>query len=242
VGPAHRRALRGGRRPARGAAHPREETAGADRLNAKPIPVVVVHGLWLNGLEFFLLRDRLTAAGFDPATFRYQSTHATLADAADALAARLAAFDGTVHVVAHSLGGVVALEALTRRSDLPPGRVVLLGSPVQGSRAARAIGAWGVGPQILGALAMTELAVPQARQWNGQREIGVIAGSRSAGLGRLFASLPTPNDGTVAADETRLPGATSQIVLDVSHTGMLFSSAVAAATVQFLATGSFGQS
>jgi hypothetical protein len=33
----------------------------------------------------------------------------------------------------------------------------------------------------------------------------------------------------------------SHVVHDVSHTGMLFSSAVAASTVQFLAMGSFRQ-
>jgi pimeloyl-ACP methyl ester carboxylesterase len=202
---------------------------------------VVVHGLWLNGLEFFLLRERLKAARFEPSVFRYYSMHATLAEVADAFAGRLRSFEGPVHVVAHSLGGVVALETFMRNPELPPGRVVLLGSPVQGSRAARAIGAWPAGPHILGALAMAELARPQARQWNGSRELGVIAGSRSAGLGRLFASLPVPNDGTVAVDETHLPGATSQIVHDVSHTGMLFSSVVADSTVQFLASGSFGR-
>lgn len=167
--------------------------------------------------------------------------HATIADVADALAAQLAAFSGPVHVVAHSLGGVIALETFARHATLPPGRIVLLGSPLQGSRAAQAIGAWAAGPQILGSIAMAELARPQSRRWSGPRELGVIAGSRSAGLGRLFASLPVPNDGTVAVEETRLPGATAHIVHDVSHTGMLFSSAVAASTVQFLATGSFGQ-
>jgi hypothetical protein len=67
----------------------------------------------------------------------------------------------------------------------------------------------------------------------------MIAGSRSAGLGRVFADLPQPNDGTVCVDETDLPGATARVVLDVSHTGMLLSQAVAAATSRFLAHGSF---
>ncbi len=201
----------------------------------------MIHGLWLSGLEFFLLRERLGSSGFEPTVFRYSSMHASLEDAAAALAGRLRSFRGPVHVVAHSLGGVIALETCLRHPDLPPGRIVLLGSPVQGSRAAQAIGAWSFGPQLLGALATTELARPQSRRWTGPRELGVIAGSRSAGLGRLFASLPQPNDGTVAVDETSLPGATSQIVHDVSHTGMLFSSAVAASTVKFLTSGSFGQ-
>ena len=167
--------------------------------------------------------------------------HANLEDVTAALAGRLRSFGGPVHVLAHSLGGIVTLETFAAERELPPGRVVLLGSPVQGSRSAQAIAAWSMGPQILGALAVAELARPRARSWSGNREVGVIAGSRSAGLGRLFASLPQPNDGTVAVDETRLPGATAHVVLDVSHTGMLFSSRVASAAVQFLVSGSFGR-
>jgi len=202
-------------------------------------PVVLVHGLWLNGLEFFVLRDRLKRAGFAPEALHYPSTRVSLHEAADSLVAKLRTLGATAHVVAHSLGGVVALEAFARHADLPPGRVVLLGSPVQGSRAAKAVAGWAVGPQILGPLAMAELARPQARRWIGPREVGVIAGSRSAGLGRLFADLPVPNDGTVAVEETRLPGAVEQIAHDVSHTGMLFSSAVAGSAMKFLIAGTF---
>ena len=193
----------------------------------------------MNGLESFLLRDRLKGAGFSPSVFRYPSMHATLAQVTAALAARLRAAGDTVHVVAHSLGGLVALETLQGEGGLPPGRVVLLGSPVQGSRAASAIAHWSLGPQLLGSLAVAELARARDRQWRGPREIGLVAGSRSAGLGRVFAELPQPNDGTVCVDETELPGATARVVLDVSHTGMLLSQAVAAATNRFLARGSF---
>jgi pimeloyl-ACP methyl ester carboxylesterase len=195
----------------------------------------------MNGLESFLLRDRLKGAGFAPAVFRYPSMHASLAQVTAALAERLRAAGDTVHVVAHSLGGLVALETLAGEDDLPPGRVVLLGSPVQGSRAASAIARWSLGPQLLGPLAIAELARARDRRWRGTREIGLIAGSRSAGLGRVFADLPQPNDGTVCVDETDLPGATAHLVLDVSHTGMLLSGAVAAWTIGFLGTGRFDE-
>lgn len=164
---------------------------------------------------------------------------ASLEEVSDALARRLQAFDGMVHLVAHSLGGLVALETLAGERDLPPGRVVLLGSPVQGSRAARAVASWSFGPQILGALAVAQLTRAEGRSWSLPREIGTIAGSRSAGLGRLFAELPQPNDGTVAVDETLLPGAAAHLVLDVSHLGMMWSRAVAAAASRFLSQGSF---
>ncbi len=167
---------------------------------------------------------------------------ASLREVTASLAEHLRTFGGPVHVIAHSLGGLITLETLATEPDLPPGRIVFLGVPVQGSRAAKAIAAWSFGPQVLGALAAVELTRAREPRLTGPREIGVIAGSLSAGLGRLFASLPQPNDGTVSVDETLLPGATAHLVLDVSHTGMLFSAAVAASAIEFLDTGNFGKS
>jgi len=202
---------------------------------------VVVHGLWMNGLESFLLRSRLAEAGFLPLVFRYPSTQARIGEVADQLAARLRAFDSApVHLIGHSLGGLVIVETLERHDILPDGRVVLMGSPVQGSRTARAIASWSLGPQLLGRLAAAELTRGQRRAWRWPRELGVIAGSRSAGIGRLLTDLPAPNDGTVAVDETRVAGAKEHIVLDVSHTGMLLSAEVAAAVIAFMRGGRFG--
>lgn len=201
-------------------------------------PVVVVHGLWLNGLETFLLRDRLRHAGYAPDVFRYPSMHATLAEVTAALAERLRRFEA-VHVVGHSLGGVVAYETLAGQADLPPGRAVLMAAPVQGSRAARAVAHRWYGPPMLGPLALAELARERDSRWRSPRELGVVAGSRSAGLGRVFADLPQPNDGTVCLDETEVPGATARVVHEVSHTGMLASAAVAQSVAGFLREGRF---
>lgn len=202
-------------------------------------PVVVVHGLWLNGLEFFLLRDRLRHAGFETSVFHYPSMHATLGDAADALAGRLRTLGGTAHVVAHSLGGLVACEAFARHADLPAGRVVLLGSPVRGSRTARAVASHWYGPAALGPLALAELARERDPVAPTSREVGIIAGSLPVGIGRVFSDLPLPNDGTVCVDETDLPGATARLVLDVSHTGMILSAPVADSVTRFLRDGRF---
>jgi len=194
----------------------------------------------MSGLETFLLRNRLGEAGFEPSVFRYPSMQADIGEAAVALAGFLRGFGpGPVHLVGHSLGGLVVHEAVEAPGELPSGRVVLLGSPSQGSRAARAVAAWSLGPHLLGRLAAAELTRGVARAWASSRELGIIAGSRSAGIGRWFADLPVPNDGTVCVDETRLAGAKEHLVMDVSHTGMLMSPAVAGAVAQFLATGAF---
>jgi pimeloyl-ACP methyl ester carboxylesterase len=200
-------------------------------------PVVIVHGLWLRGYEFILLRDRLAAAGFTPSIFHYYSTQDSLRDVTAALAARLRSFEGPVHVVAHSLGGVIAVETYVSEGELPPGRVVLLGAPVQGSRAARGVARFAWGSPLLGPLALAELCKPCDRRWQSDREIGVIAGSFGLGLGRWFAELPAPHDGTISAEETRLPGAKASLLLDVSHMGMLLSQQVAASVIRFLREG-----
>jgi pimeloyl-ACP methyl ester carboxylesterase len=202
------------------------------------IPVVLVHGLWLSGLEFFVLRDRLRRAGFAPTVLHYSSMRSTLDEAAESLREALGALGpGPVHVVAHSLGGLVALAAFARDEGLPPGRVILLGSPVQGSRAARAVAQWKHGPHLLGSLASLELCRASLRRWESARELAVIAGSRPVGLGRFVTNLLEPHDGTVCVDETVLPGAAAHVVLDVTHTGMLVSQTVAEAVIAFLREG-----
>lgn len=194
----------------------------------------------MNGLESLLLRGRLSRAGLVPSIFRYPSTRASIEMAADSLASTLHEFgEEPVHLVGHSLGGLVILEAFDRHEGLPDGRIVLLGSPVRGSVAARAVAAWPIGPRILGRLAADSLLSPRARTWKSRQSLGVIAGTLSAGFGRLVSDLPVPNDGTVAVDETRLDGMSDHLVLPVTHTGMLLSSDVANHVARFLDLGNF---
>lgn len=203
--------------------------------------VVFIHGLWLTGVESTLLRRRLAAElNCETHAFHYPSVTASI----DEVLTRLHDFVTTLksdalHVVGHSLGGVVALRYLELNRDVPPGRAVLLAAPVGGSRAAQGLARWPIGAALLGRTIEAEVLKPQARRWGGHRDLGIIAGDLSLGLGRLFGDLGGPNDGTVAVEETRLAGATDHIVLSISHTAMLFSGEVAQQTAQFLAHGRF---
>lgn len=193
----------------------------------------------MTGLDSALLRQRLARAGFAPELFRYHSTNATIDEITAELADCIRAAGPVVHVVGHSLGGVIALETFDRHAELPPGRVVLMGAPVQGAGAARALGSHAIGRAILGPLARSQLTGSGGRRWTHARELGLVAGTRPIGLGQFLARLPAPNDGTVALEETELPGAAARVVHDASHVGMLLSSAVAASVASFLEHGRF---
>src|SRR5690606_29400575 len=173
-----------------------------------PATVIFVHGLWMSGLEMFRLHRAARAAGFRVRHFRYWSLLRTPEDNL----ARLHAFvqrepAQTVHFVGHSLGGILILKLLMAHTDIPPGRVVLLGVPVRGSRVARRIQALGLGPLLLGKAASV-LTVQHEPEWDGRREVGVIAGTRGLGVGRLFCRLLAPHDGTVTVAETAITNAT----------------------------------
>lgn len=203
--------------------------------------IVFVHGLWLTGIESTLLLQRLGAElECETHYFHYPSVTASMADILAELHAFTRGLDATtLHFVGHSLGGIVVLRLLEAHDDLPQGRAVLLGSPLKGSRAARGVARWPIGAAILGRNIEAEVLTPRPRRWDGRRDLGVIAGDSSLGLGRLFGALDEANDGTVCVSETQLEGSTDHIVLPISHTGMLFSGEVAHQTARFLAAGSF---
>jgi pimeloyl-ACP methyl ester carboxylesterase len=201
--------------------------------------VLFVHGLWMNGLETLWLRHRVEGHGFQTHPFSYPSLHATVEEVVDRLDAAIAGLEPPVHLVGHSLGGLMLLRLFDLRPQQPPGRVVLLGSPVSGSTAARSVARWTVGPAIIGRIALEEIVAAPPRRWIQPRELGVVAGTVSAGLGRLVTNLPQPNDGTVTLLETQLEGMSDHVALPTTHTGMLFSGSVAEEIASFLNNGRF---
>jgi pimeloyl-ACP methyl ester carboxylesterase len=210
--------------------------------------VVYVHGLWFNGWESLLLRQRLSRQlSCGTLSFPYASLGVRLGENVRALAAFLAGLNAdTVHLVGHSMGGAVILElfeAGAARSavlgQLPPGRIVLLGSPVRGSRAARNLSQLPFGGRILGRTAHEALLPERHRRWCGARELGIIAGTSPVGFGRFLGSFDAPSDGTVLVEETHLPGAKQHLCMRTTHSGMVYSAAVARQVASFLREGRF---
>lgn len=199
--------------------------------------VVLVHGLWMIGGAMRGLGARLRAAGFVPETFGYRSIAGGPDAAARALARQLRG-GGAAHVVAHSLGGLVALEALAATPCLGGGRVVCLGVPLAGSGAALSLSRWPLVPLWLGRSA--PLLRRGCLAWPAGIEVGMVAGNVPHGLGALFARFEGEHDGTVAVAETRDPRLAGHVVVPASHSGLIFSAAAAREAITFLRHGRFG--
>lgn len=204
----------------------------------KPETVVLVHGIWMTGLDMSLLRHRLKLCGFKPVQFSYPTVRCNLKDNAVKLQRFVQKLDAdTIHFVAHSLGGLLLRQFFHDFPDQRPGRIVTLGTPHAGSLVARRMGSHPFSRILLGQSFLHGLRgdVPP---WEEKRELAVYAGRVSVGVGRLIQQLPKPNDGTVAVQETMLPGMNKHQVFVTTHMGLLFSDEVAQATCDFLREGS----
>lgn len=199
--------------------------------------VVLLHGIWMRGFTLALLARRLRNAGYEVSAFDYASVTCS----PEAGSARVLEYIATlppvpVHLVGHSLGGLLALD-LARGGHQRGGRVVCLGTPLHGSAVARVLAGWSPFRWTLG----------EARQWlcDGLSSwpdgvaVGMVAGSLPFGFGLLVPGLASPHDGTVSVAETQGPLLDDHAVVATSHSGLLLSDRAATMTAHFLAHGRF---
>jgi len=209
------------------------------KLQNKEASVILVHGLWMNGMELSLLRHRLNCFGYRPWSFRYSSTRLNLEE----IATRLNTFveqvpAQTIHFVGHSLGGLVVLKLFEVFPRQRPGRIIALSPPYQGSETARRLIRFPGGRNLIGR-SITQLLDGDVPAWSGERDLGVIGGTLNFGFGRLIGAVGRSGDGTVRLEEMHIPEARDFITLRVSHMGLVVSRKVATETYHFLEHGRF---
>lgn len=193
--------------------------------------VLLLHGLGRTCGCFRRLRRRLEAEGYRTVGWNYPSLRQGVAALGRRLQETLVSLDedpavGQVHLVTHSLGGIVVRQALTLGIPGKLGRIVMLAPPNRGSAAARRLA------PLLGWLAvpLRELSDDPTSTVNGLSPIvngvrvGVIAGAR---------------DGRVPVANSHVAGEADHIVVPGGHTFIMNRPAVARQVVEFLAAGRF---
>jgi pimeloyl-ACP methyl ester carboxylesterase len=212
--------------------------------------VVLLHGLGRSPWSMAYLASRLERAGYHVVNLSYPSRTVPIeALAASWLPARLdesgAATAARVHLVTHSMGGIMLRLWLTRRAaPANLGRVVMLAPPNAGSEISDRLVAFppfrwftGINGRRLGTRP-TDLPRSLGPWPVGAPTLGIIAGDHS--LNPLFSAwLPGPNDGKVSVASTKLSGMSDAIVLHHSHTWLAWHDDTAAQVVGFLRDGRF---
>ena len=209
--------------------------------------VVLLHGLGRTKLSMLPLQRSLEAAGYEVKNQGYPSTTKSIEDlapvVAQAIDACLEKQAGPVHVVTHSLGGILLRQYVHDHADAPIGRVVMLAPPNHGSEIADRFKArWWY--QLATGPAGQQLGTDPSSVPNSLGpvtvHIGVIAGRRSSDpwFSHVFAG---PHDGKVSVASAQLQGMQDFLVVDSGHTFMPSSPEVARQVLSFLQHGKFAR-
>ena len=210
-----------------------------------PRPLVLLHGLGRTRRSLAPVARAARARGRDVVSLGYPWRGDILRDIAPRVGERLAtlAREGPLDVVTHSMGGIV-LRAAVACGALPAARihrVVMLAPPNAGSELAERLRGhlpyrllYGRAGQQLGT---GEHSIPRSLPAV-PFHCGVIAGRRP--LGPLARSVFSgPADGKVSVDGARVEGMADFLVVDRSHTFIMWGPEVLAATFAFLEHGRF---
>jgi len=195
----------------------------------------------MNPLEMRFLGWQLEKSGFHVHYIFYRSVLKTPLENAHVIHNKIKKLKlKQLHIVAHSLGGLISMHLFNQFDDTPDGRVVMLGSPVNGgSYIAKKVQNWPIISPLLAKSMHNALSGKDIPKWTTKREWGMIAGTKSAGLGLFTGGLPSLSDGTVLLEETYHKQQTAHITVNTSHSGLLFSKQVAKLTSNFLNSGEF---
>ncbi|MBC2716431.1 MAG: alpha/beta hydrolase [Desulfobacteraceae bacterium] len=222
-------------------------------LNASDEPVlknkeyvILLHGMGRSELSMQPLEEFLTENGYSVINTGYPSTTKTVETLADKYLSDMVEQciqkgADKIHIVTHSLGGIITRQYLQNHS-LPQGsRIVMISPPNKGSELADEfydlfIYEWINGPagQVLGT--GPESLPNKLKSVTG--EIGVIAGGSS--LNPLYSYLiPGEDDGKVSVESAKLDEMADFLVVPSSHSFIMRHPEVLKQVVFFLKNGAF---
>jgi len=208
--------------------------------------VILLHGLCRTSRSMSVMARALTQASYNVHNVDYASRSKSielLGEDVVGLAVADCERDGAVKInfVTHSLGGILVRSYLANHSVPTLGRVVMLGSPNQGSEVVDKLGGWWLFKKINGP-AGNELGTGKDSMPNrlGAANfcVGIIAGNRTINwINSLM--IPGSDDGKVSVARTKLAGMTDHIVIPSAHPFLMRNATAIRQTIYFLRNGKF---
>ena len=215
-------------------------------MNDKNENVILIHGLARTSRSMKKMAHSLREQGYHTINTRYPSTKHTieiLADDVLTTALSECIKERPIHIVTHSLGGILVRQYLSKHSIKNLGRVVMLGPPNQGSEVVNYLhkmpGYKLINGPAGGQLGTDKLSIPKKLGRAGF-DLGIIAGSRSINL-ILSMFLPDKNDGKVSVEKTKLEGMSDHITLAVAHPFLMRNKSAIKQTLYYLEHGQFNR-
>lgn len=189
--------------------------------------VILFHGIARTKKSMEKLAGFLSGHGYRVVNVAYPSTKFSIEELVGFIrpeieGASADAGERRVHFLGYSMGGLIIRALLKDYRPHNLGRVVMVGTPNNGSQVADFLRDWPLYRKLYGP-AGQQLVTDQTAMIDlfgvVDYELGIIAGNRTIDpVSSLIIGLGVPNDGKVSVDSTRLDGATAHIVLPANHT------------------------
>lgn len=203
--------------------------------------VILLHGIIRSSKSLYVMADQLRAEGFTVFPMEYPSTQISIPEAADYLNSIIEHTEGIeeLHLVGHSMGGLVIRAWFSQYEDPRIKRVVMLGTPNYGAEMA---------DHLKRNLLFQTVFGPAGRQLVTDEaglipmlptppcEFAVIAGARGKANG-WNPLIPGDDDGTVTVNSARLRGASDFATVPLLHHALLGNRDVSKQVARFLKTG-----
>jgi pimeloyl-ACP methyl ester carboxylesterase len=221
--------------------------ASADAAPAREC-VILLHGLGRTAFSMLPMSRALQEAGYATVNIDYPSRRLPIETlAASALPRGLAqcheAGSDTVHIVTHSMGGLLTRQFLSENQIPSLGRVVMMGPPNQGSAVADRLMAEAFYQRLNGPAGQQLGTGPDgiaARLGPVDFPLGVLAGNQRTPVDvYLSEGIDEPSDGKVTVEEAKVEGMADFRVLEANHTFILSDPEAIRQALHFLREGRF---
>jgi pimeloyl-ACP methyl ester carboxylesterase len=208
--------------------------------------VILLHGIARTARGMATMARALSRKGYDVINIGYASRQKPIEELIDDIREELGLYEteeaDKLHFVGHSMGGLVIRAYLNKYRPSNLGRVVMLGTPNQGSEVADLFASnflykafYGPAGQQL----ITNQSGFSEMLGSPDYELGVIAGDRWIDPIAALFIIKGASDGRVPVARTQLEGMKDHVVLHVAHTFLPYSKDVIRQTAHFLEHGKF---